>query len=321
MTSIVGISIVNYKTAPLVKECLASMANDNRTHENTRIVVVDNDSGDGSAEELTRYVSENGWNDWIEVVPAGRNGGFSYGNNIAFKRLCEKNCDYLWLVNPDTQLLPGACEALVAALEGDATVGAVGSRLEDVDGTPQIAAFNFPTPFGEFVNTSGIGLVYRRFPERVVPRPLPDQPVAVDWVAGASMMLSRKVVDRIGLMDEKYFLYFEEVDYCIAIRKAGFKIMYIPESRVIHHVGAATGISDTRKQAPRRPVYWFESRQRFFQKNYGLPRTLLADGFWVVAYSVKRLKDSVQRRECLDPPFFLRDFIRHSSFFRGRASQ
>lgn len=321
MNSLVGISIVNYKTAPLVKECLDSVALDGRTALNTRIIIVDNDSGDGSVESLQEYVREKQLGGWVEVIAAGKNGGFSYGNNIAFRRLIELGCEYLWLLNPDTQLLPGACEALIEALRTDDKAGAAGSRLEDPDGSAQIAAFTFPTPLGELVNTSRLGFLQRVLAQYVIAQPIDNKTQYVDWVAGASMMFSAELLKKIGFMDEAYFLYFEEVDYCLAIHRSGRKVVYEPASRVIHHVGASTGISDSRKKAPRRPAYWFESRQRFFQKNYGFGQTLVADALWILAYSSYLIRNLVQRKPDLDPPYFLRDFIKHSAFNRGRLAQ
>lgn len=318
MKSLVGISIVNYKTAHLVRECLDSVSQDNRSALNTRIVVVDNDSRDGSVTTLQEYVRQKQMSDWVEVIAAEKNGGFSYGNNLAFKRLIELECDYLWMVNPDTKLLPGACEALIDVLHNDEKAGAAGSRLEDPDGTSQVSAFTFPSPLGELVNTSRLGFLQRHFSKYVIARPVDDVRQYVDWVAGASMMFSAGLLKKIGFMDEAYFLYFEEVDYCLAINRCGYKVVYAPSSRVIHHVGAATGISDSRKKAPRRPTYWFESRQRFFQKNYGFGRTLVADAFWILAYSSYLARNMVQKKPDLDPPRFLRDFIKHSSFSCGR---
>lgn len=319
MDHLIGISIVNYKTPHLVGECLLSLATEHEYAGHIKVVVVDNASGDGSYETILEFVREQQLEAWVEVVDAGKNGGYSFGNNIAFGRLLDEGCDLIWLLNPDTRLLPGATRALVDCLDSDAQIGIVGSRLEDHDGTPQVAAFNFPSPMTELINTSQIGLLGRLLPSAVVPRPISGGRETVDWVAGASMMMKAEVIRRVGMMDEEYFLYFEEVDFCRAATRAGYRIVYEPTSRVIHHVGAATGISDTRKQAPRRPTYWFESRQRYFQKNFGFAATLLADTFWVMAYSSLRVRAKLQKKSLSDPPHFVKDFIRNSSFVRGRC--
>lgn len=319
MSHQIGISIVNYKTPHLVGECLLSLAAENEYVGKIKVVVVDNASGDGSYEVISEFVREQQLEAWVEVVDAGKNGGYSFGNNIAFRRLLDAGCDLIWLLNPDTRLLPGATRALVDCLDSDPRIGIVGSRLEDHDGTPQVAAFNFPSPMTELINTSQIGLLGRLLPSAVVPRPISSQRETVDWVAGASMMMKAEVLRQVGMMDEEYFLYFEEVDFCRAATRAGYRIVYEPVSRVIHHVGAATGISDMRKQAPRRPTYWFESRQRYFQKNFGFAATLLADTFWVMAYSSLRVRAKLQKKSLSDPPHYIKDFIRNSSFVRGRC--
>lgn len=315
----IGISIVNYKTPHLVGECLLSLAAETEYADRLKVVVVDNASGDGSYEKISAFVQEHQLSAWVDVVDAGKNGGYSFGNNIAFRRLLDSDCDLIWLLNPDTRLLPGATRALVDCLESDPQIGIVGSRLEDHDGTPQVSAFNFPSPVTELINTSKIGVLERLLPSAVIPRAISSGREVVDWVAGASMMMKAEVLRRVGMMDEGYFLYFEEVDFCRAVVRAGYRIVYEPASRVIHHVGAATGISDTRKQAPRRPTYWFESRQRYFQKNFGFVATLLADVFWLLAYSSLRVRAKIQHKHLLDPPHFIKDFIRNSSFVRGRV--
>jgi len=315
----IGVSIVNYKTAHLVVNCLNALNRVQDCRDLLRIVVVDNASGDGSYELIGQLVQERGWSDWIEVVDAGRNGGFSFGNNIALRRLLELDCRYIWLLNPDTCPLPGAVSALVECLESDARIGIVGSRLEDEDGTPQISAFNFPTPLTELINTAKIGVLGKWWPKAVIPRPITRERENVDWVAGASMMVRADVLRTVGFMDEAYFLYFEEVDYCRAVKRAGYNVVYEPKSRVIHYVGASTGISDYRKKAPRRPTYWFESRQRYFQKNFGIVPTLIADIFWLMAYSSLRVRACVQRKVLGAPPHFIKDFIRNSSLVRWRC--
>jgi N-acetylglucosaminyl-diphospho-decaprenol L-rhamnosyltransferase len=154
MKSLIGVSIVNYKTPHLVKACLGSLAAEALFDQQLHVVVVDNASGDGSYSQLSQWVAEQQWNSWIDVVDAGRNGGYSFGNNIAFRRLLVLECHYIWMLNPDTRLLPGAIDALIETLKSDSSIGVAGSRLQDEDGTPQVSAFNFPIPLTELINTA-----------------------------------------------------------------------------------------------------------------------------------------------------------------------
>jgi len=312
--------VVNYRTANLVttlidsiRSCVYSVAD-----FEVFLVVIDNHSQDDSVDHVQRHIDSHDFRSWAKVIAAPKNGGFSYGNNIAWNYLVSLNCEFIWLLNPDTCLLPGACEALIDCLSSDADAGIVGSYLQDPDGTGQIASFNLPTPSGELVNVCSLGFVRRLFPHKVIANSIPTKRMQVGWVAGASMMLKCDVIEKVGLMDEDYFLYFEEVDYCMAAQKSGATIYFEPNSRVVHHVGAATGISDGRKQASRRPNYWFESRRRFFQKNFGYGSAIIADLCWMMGYGLFRLKLLVRGKRYIGPPKFFVDFIRQSNLLKGR---
>src|SRR5262249_20160029 len=121
------------------------------------------------------------------------------------------------------------------------------------------------------------------------------------------------VFDAIGLMDDAYFLYFEEVDFCLRARRAGWPCWYVPTSRVVHLVGQSSGVTDTKRPARRVPRYWVESRRRYFQKNHGRVYALFADLAWALGFSLWRLRLWVQRKPDNDPPSFLWDFI-HFNF-------
>jgi len=149
--------------------------------------------------------------------------------------------------------------------------------------------------------------------------PVPTEAGPCDWVAGASMIVRREVFERVGLMDEKYFMYFEEVDFCKQAGKAGWPCWYVPESRVVHLVGSVSQMSDQRKHRKRRPKYWFESRRRYFVKNHGWLYAALTDLAFVTGFAIWRLRRLLQRKADTDPPRFLLDSIEQSVFFK-RAS-
>ena len=197
-------------------------------------------------------------------------------------------------------------------------VGIVGSRLEDPDGTPQVSAFRHHTVASGFLSAMRLGPLDKLFAAWLVsPSSIPAVPQGTEWVAGASMMVRREVFESIGFFDEQYFLYFEEEDFCKRANNAGWQCWYVPESRVVHLVGAASGFSDTRKKAPRRPSYWFESRRRFFLRNYGAVTLFLADVAWMVGFSIWRIRRMLQGKPDNDPPYFLKDFFSHSIFCKG----
>jgi GT2 family glycosyltransferase len=129
-------------------------------------------------------------------------------------------------------------------------------------------------------------------------------------------MLIRREVD-VGPLDEGYFLYFEEVDFCRRARRAGWRCWYVPGSRVVHLVGASTGVSDPRHKIKRMPDYWFESRRRYFVRNHGLAYAGLADLAKIAGLSLRRCRRILRRRTDPEPPRYLADQIRHSVFLRG----
>ncbi len=320
MSVSLSIVIVNYQTPRLTVECLASLKEELGKPVLFTVTVVDNNSGDGSVEYLIEAVKENGWQAWVNILPLPENGGFAYGNNRAIQKIIETRglTDYIWLLNPDTVVLAGSCGALVRFLDEHPEVGIVGSRLEDPDGTPQVSAFRDHSVVSEFLSAFRLGLASTLLHKWVVAQaPQSVYPVKTDWVSGASMMIRGAVFDDVGLLDEKYFMYFEEVDFCLKARKEGWPCWYVPASRVVHLVGAASGISDNRRKARRRPAYWFESRRRFFLNHHGKRALFWADTLWILGYGLWRIRRRLQRKPDLDPPYFLKDFFFQSVFCKG----
>jgi len=337
------IVIVNYKSADLTIACLKSLhaalwdtyhytpgdePNSNRPLIETelatldswsQVVVTDNQSPDNSLESLNAAVAANHWTSWVTIKSLPKNGGFAYGNNaaIAPALVSSEKPDFILLLNPDTIIRPGAISALLDFMHNNPKVGIAGSRLEDPDGTPQRSAFRFPSIAGEFERGIRLGIVTKLLAKKVIAPPVPSTACECDWVAGASMIVRREVFEQAGLMDEKYFMYFEEVDFCLAARRKGWSCWYVPTSRVVHLVGAVSQVSDSRKHRSRRPAYWFESRRRYFVKNHGWIYAARADAAYLLAYSIWRVRRLLQRKPDTDPPKLLRDSISHSVFFGG----
>ncbi|MFO0724799.1 MAG: glycosyltransferase family 2 protein [Myxococcota bacterium] len=313
MTARVLTVILNYRTADLALRCLDSLAPE--LDGSFSVVVADNDSQDGSAAKIAQGIQDKGYAGWAKLMALPKNGGFAYGNNAPVRAAWERGerPDYVHLLNPDTEVRPGAIRALVSFMDQNPRVGIAGSRLEDPDGTPQRSAFRFPTWTSELETYAKTGPISRALDRYIVAPPVPEQAVRTDWVAGASMIIRRAVIDAIGLMDEAYFLYFEETDYCLAASRAGWPTWYVPESRVMHLVGAATELSDARRHRRRRPTYWFDSRRRYFMKNFGSTASVLADASLVLGASIHRARAAVARQDSQDPPHFIRDLLLHAA--------
>ena len=316
-----AIVIVNYRTADLVVGCIESLMVQ-ELDADCHVYIVDNDSGDGSLEKIREHVEGAGL-EWISVLAAGKNGGFAYGNNVAL-RLIQQSVDsdselpdFYWFLNPDTAVRKHSCQVLMDYLN-EHKVHIVGSRLEDEDETPQVSHFNLPSIGNEFVGGISVGVLERLSPKLRTRRDTIDVPEPCDWVSGSSMMVTREVIENVGLMDEDYFLYFEETDYCLKASRAGYTCWHVPDSRVVHYVGGATGVSDSRKKSPRRPKYWFDSRRRFFLKNYGVWKLIGADLGYVIGYALFLLRKKLTGVDLsMEPPHLLSDLIRHSFLMRG----
>jgi GT2 family glycosyltransferase len=318
----VCVVIVNYRTQDLVIDCLHSLADEVRREPDCRIVVVDNHSDDGSVDKIRAAIARNGWECRAEIVAQPANRGFAAGNKAALRSLltAAKPPDYLLLLNPDTLVRPGAVAALVDFMEGHPSVGIAGSRLEGPDGTPQRSAFRFPSVPSELEGGVRLGVISRLLRHRIVAPPARDCSHRTNWVSGASMIVRRQVFESVGFIDESYFLYYEEVDFCRAARVAGWSCWYVPASRVVHLVGQSSGVTDTRRPARPVPTYWFASRRRYFIKSHGPVYALLADIAWVFGFTLWRLRRRLQQLPDCDPPGLLWDFVRFNFLSRRLLS-
>lgn len=313
--SSVLIVIVNYRTPELTIDCLHSLVEEVRSHSAIKVVVVDNASGDSSVESIQHAIDTQGWS-WATLMPLEDNRGFAFGNNAAIRPALDSNQppDYFLLLNPDTVVRPQGVSKLLNFLQQNPQVGIAGSRLENPDGSPQRSAFRFHTILSEINSGLRLGIVSKLLASWIVAPPVPTAACQVDWVAGASMLIRRQVFEQAGLMDESYFLYYEEVDFCLQANKAGWSCWYVPDSRVVHLVGQSSGIDSAKTKKNRLPKYWFESRQRYFLKNYGWLYTITVDFIWAICHSIWQLRRVIQNKPDTDPPKLLLDFINNSSW-------
>jgi GT2 family glycosyltransferase len=249
-----SILILNYNTREQLRACLASLGHP----EQTEVLVVDNASSDGSADMVAAEFG------WVSLIRAPRNGGYAYGNNLAL-RGCQG--EMVMLLNPDTVLPPGAIQGLVDRLAAHPEAGIVGPKLLRPDGSMHLACRrSFPTPPVAFYRLSGLSRLFprsRRFGQYNLTYLDPDQPVEVDAVCGACLLIRRAVIDRIGLLDERFFMYGEDLDWCLRARQAGWTVRYEPGVVVRHQHGAAS-----RKRALRTTFHFFRAMDLFYRKHY-----------------------------------------------------
>jgi GT2 family glycosyltransferase len=315
----VAVVIVTYRTAELTIACLRSVQEERQASKEitVRAVVVDNASGDAAV--IRSALEAEGWQSWVTVIEAPVNGGFAYGNNLGAQHAyAEKHPDYVYVLNPDTEVRPGAIGSLVRFLEASPQVGIAGGSFEHLDGRLWPIAFRFPTIVSELSHGLQIGIVSRLLQRWTVAWPMIQLPQRIDWICGAAMMIRPAVFDRIGGFDENYFLYFEETDFCNRARQAGYATWYVPESRVMHIMGQSTKVTDEKAVLQRFPAYWFQSRRRYFAVTFGVVHAVVIDLVAVLANCLGLMKRLALRRPSV--PYYIRDLIKHSVLWpRNRA--
>lgn len=315
----VVVAIVNYCTPQLTVDCLRSLQDELRDHPGSIAVVADNASPDGSGQLISRAITDNGWGAWAKVIQLPRNGGFAYGNNAIIREALGSTDvpRYVWLLNSDTIVRPGALRALVDFLDDRPEIGIGGSCLEDPDGTQQCSAFRFHSLTSEFTASVRLGPISRAL-ERWAVAPTPNRVTApYDWLSGASLLVRTEVLRSVGLLDEHYFLYYEETDFCRKVCAAGWQRWFVGDSRVVHLVGNSTGVTSRTASTRRRSAYWFESRRYYFIKNHGRLYAIAADMALALAVSLERLRGLVDRRAAAQPEHFLADLLRNSALFNS----
>ena len=295
--------ILNYKTAAMtlqsVNAALAAMQ-----EIKGEVVVVDNYSQDGSFEALQAQVPAD-----VRVIQSGHNGGFGAGNNVGIRAGLSDGGrpDYVYVLNSDAFPDVDAIRHLLDTLEQNPSAGFAGSYIHGDDGIPHLTTFRFPSIASEFEGAIRFGPVSRLLARYAVPVPIPATTTPVDWVAGASLLMRRSVLDQIGLFDETFFLYFEETDLCRRAQNAGYKIIYVRESEVTHIGSVSTGM----KEWDRVPGYWFDSRWHYFVKNHGRIYATCATLAHLTGGLLHRLRCLLTGKKPADPPHFLRTLFWH----------
>jgi GT2 family glycosyltransferase len=272
--------------------------------------IVDNQSADDSVATLNQAIADRSCQDRVKVLVADKNGGFGAGNNVAIRAGLARETppEYFYFLNPDAIPQPGAIASMLGFLDTHPDVAVVGGLLCDEEDNTDTSLFRFPSFQSEVETALRIGIARKVLKNYILPLATPDRPASVDWVAGTSFVVRASALEKAGLFDETFFLYWEEIELCHRIRKAGLEIYGLPDVRVMHIGGVSTGMH---QPAKRIPGYWHESRNYFFRRT-GLVRSVGVLNAVVVCCLVLRRMHQFVRGRPLNPPHFLRDFIRHS---------
>jgi len=307
-----GIVVLTTGRPDLAIHCLESLAAEvSPPHD--RVVVVLNGGPPGDVDRVREAITRADWSAWASLMPRRQNDGYSRANNDAVRALIGASHppDYVLLLNDDTSLRSGALAELRVALAANAEIAIAGCGLEEPDGRLQTCAFRFPSLASELEGTLRVGFVSRLLARWTLALPPSRAPRRVDWVPGAAMAVRRDVWLRIGLLDEHFFLYFDDIDFCLRARRAGLQCWVLPQSRVIHWRGQTTGVRPENAARQRRPPYWYRSRRYLFEKHHGWWYATAVDAVVVAASVLRRALAPLRQRAHDDPPHFLTDTLRY----------
>ena len=253
-----------------VRDCSAEAA--------IEIFVVDNNSSDGSADSVERDFAE------VRLIRNHENTGFAAANNSALR---EATGRYVMLLNSDTRVHPGAFREMIAFMEAHRQAGYCGPMLLNDDGTHQPSARRFPTVLSRPFSMAGLP---PRYPESRHCLDLhilkgSDESFRMDWVTGACLMVRREAFEAVGPMNEEFFLYFEETDWCHQMASAGWEGWYVPAAKVTHLGGRSVEHAhDVRPFFGNHPVHWVQSARRYRRRHFGWVGMVVAELLEVLLY-------------------------------------
>jgi len=287
------IIVINYRTPQLTIDCLASLAPQIGDVPETQVVVVENASGDDSANLLRQAIRKNHWESWATVKIAEKNLGFAGGNNLAMDTLLDhQEAQYVLLLNSDTIVRENVLRHCHLKMESDRSIAVMSCMLLNPDGTVQNVARRLPTPIRMVVNSFGLPWLWPQAFEWADLEDLNWDRRSVDreveWVGGAFMFIRRRVIDKIGGLDTNFFFYGEDVEFCHRARQHGWKIWYDPRVSVVHLGGAS---SDPSKLDPeeRNSLTW-QARYLLQRRCYGLWAEILLRTVDITSSGLRFLK-------------------------------
>lgn len=290
----VSIVIVNYRQPTLTIECLESIEKHPPRLTAYSAIIVDNCSGDGSAEKIRNEIIRRGWEHWAEVIENPTNNGFSAGNNLG---ILHRPSDYYLLLNSDARVEHCCIDRLVLCAESDSRVGLVGPRLQWPDGRGQVSSFRFRGLVSEFLEQASTGPLDRLFRKFVVPQGVCIEPTNTSWVSFACVLLRHSLVADIGLMDEDYFLYFEDIDYARRAHENGWLVHHEPRAAAVHLRGGSSNVKSDIESRTAPAAFYYESRSRYFAKFYGGRRgVLMANIAWLAGAAIGRSRSFLDGR-------------------------
>jgi N-acetylglucosaminyl-diphospho-decaprenol L-rhamnosyltransferase len=264
-----AVVVVNFRTPDLTISCLRSLADEVALLPGARVVVVDNGSGDDSVERIEAAIQAGGWNSWASLRSTGWNGGFAYGTNRGIEAI--PRADQFLLLNSDTVIPPGVLRTCLRLMDREPHVGVMSCLVRNADGSTQNVARLFPSPLRRIV--CAIGLPWwtpRLFGWADLEDPGWDRHTTardVEWLGGAFLLVRGDVIRKVGGLDEDFFFYGEDIEFCHRIGSAGYRRRYDPSVSVTHLGGRSS--DPTRMPSETRLAHAWRGRHLVHRKLYG----------------------------------------------------
>jgi len=279
-----SVSIVNYNTRDFALGLVQSLI-DNTHRTNMEIFIVDNNSKDGSVEAISMEYPQ------VKVIANQNNLGFAAATNKVIKTSRGR---YVVLFTTDTVVSPGAMDTLVEFMDQNPQAGAVGPKILNPDGSIQTSGKTFPTPVVALAVTSGLGRLFpnnRVFHKYYLPTDEYQRFHEVDQLSGACMLVRRETIEDVGLLDEGFFIYCEDVDWCRRMRQRGWKLYYAPQSHITHHKGESS-----KKSSDQMIRVYYQSLRYFYRKHYAPDSPRLVNAFWLLGLRVQEARALLENR-------------------------
>ncbi len=272
-----SIIIVNYNASNLLRSCIESIYKETK-NLSFDIWVVDNNSFDNSVKVIKSCFPD------VNLIENARNIGFAKANNMA---ISKTKADYILLLNPDTLIKQNAIEKTVKFMEENPQIGIAGCKVLNEDGTLQLACRrSIPTPKVAFLRLTGLSSLFPK--SKIMARYNltyldPDKPHKVDAVSGAFLMIRKEVIDNIGILDESFFMYGEELDWCFRAKKAGWSVMYYPNAEIIHYKGECSRFNSRKATLEfHRAMYLFH-KKHFAERHSKIVNSIIYTGIFLKA--------------------------------------
>lgn len=284
--------LVNYCTPQMVIDCLETLV-PQVAAMGGRVALVDNASPDDSVERLSAWLRERDLSEVVHLIASSTNDGFAAGNNLGI-RSCDAK--YYLLLNSDTLLEHGALRTLVRRMKSETRAGLVSPRLQWPDGTPQESCFRFHRPLSELIESARTGPVTKLLARYEVPLRVDDEPSRPEWTSFACVLIRARALEDIGLLDDGFFMYFEDSELCARAWRAGWEVVHDPSAKVVHLRGGSSPVKARSKAKKRLPRYFYESRARYYYKMYGRAGLLAANACWTLGWGIASARSVLQSR-------------------------